>query len=271
MTGEKLITNSNTNSSAWDSLKSEAEPLRTSPESMAKRFAKEVCDIQVDFAMRLKRSNDNGEKHVPQKEFERWEDDYRDMWQNMEEKVHQANRQNTGDTMVKAAELEEPIVAYFKEEELYQTIEAQAGEYYDKRSDALLKAIRESNEPDKDKDLEYARGFRRSVLDHLAYKYVDVRNGGWQKEDADYYNKARERSHNNVIKHLNGLNALSSKYKTRRFTPRDFWTSENKNQTPAMATRMRYDRDVVEEYYAIAFAYEIDEMEKEQERNNKYY
>ena len=77
MTGEKLITNSNTNSSAWDSLRSEAEPLRTSPESMAKRFAKEVCDIQVDFAMRLKRSNDNGEKHVPQKEFERWEDDYR--------------------------------------------------------------------------------------------------------------------------------------------------------------------------------------------------
>jgi hypothetical protein len=270
MTGEKISSNPNTHSSPWDSLASVAERPLSGPESMARRFAKEVHDIQIDFAVQLKRSAERGEKQLPQREFERWEDDYRDMWRGMEGQVREANRQNTGDTMAKAAELEDPVITYLKDTELYQTVEAQAGHYYDERSDALLKAVRGSANPDKEEDLEYVRGFRRAVMEHLAYKYMEG-NGSWQSGDADYYNRSRTRAHNDVIKRLNGLNALSEKYGTRRFTSRDFWTSENQNQTPEMSRRMRYDRDIVEEYYAIAFAYEEAELKKEQERNRRFY
>ncbi len=137
MTGEKISSNPNTNSSPWDSLASVAERPLSGPESMARRFAKEVHDIQIDFAVQLKRSAERGEKQLPQREFERWEDDYRDMWRGMEGQVREANRQNTGDTMAKTAELEDPVITYLKDTELYQTVEAQAGHYYDERSDAL--------------------------------------------------------------------------------------------------------------------------------------
>ena len=71
------------------------------------------------------------------------------------------------------------------------------------------------------------------------------------------YENARTNAHNDVIEHLNRLNNLARKYGTTPFTPRNFWKSIKTKQTDSVARRMRYDRDVVEEYYAIAFSREF--------------
>jgi len=264
MTGEKLSNQSyNQDADKWANMEVSSTP---SPESIIKQFATNVCDIQKDFAGALARAKEKGKNTLDKKDFELWEGDYRDAWNAMEERERSAGLYSPA----QIAAVEEPVIAYLVDSELHKTIEAQAGHYYDERSDALLAAIRKSDEPDKKADLEYARDFRRAVLRHLDYKYIEA-GGDWRKDDADYYNRSRTRAHNSVIDHLNGLNALAEKYKTTRFTPRNFWTSDIKEQTPAMSRRMRYDRDIVEEYYAIAFSYEINDYEKELEKNRKFY
>jgi hypothetical protein len=44
-----------------------------------------------------------------------------------------------------------------------------------------------------------------------------------------------------------------------------------KSQTPAESTRMRYDRDVVEEYYAIAFSDKEQQYARRRERADRGY
>lgn len=268
MTGEGFSSSpQNTDPNPWDSLTkvpaySETKPLEPS----SKKFAKVIYDLQMDFGHRLADLKAQGTQQLSDKEFERWEDEYQNYWSNMEDRLRSEKRY----TMAEQAEMEEPAVAYLNDSELYQTIEAQAGHFYDQRSDALLDAIRDKKLPDAKEDLEYVRNFRRAVMHHLDYKYIENDNE-WRKDDAEYYERSRTRAHNDVIERLNGLNALAEKYHVHRFTPRDFWTSENKQQTPAMSKRMRYDRDIVEEYYAIAFDYEIKDLEKKREQERKFY
>lgn len=264
MTGEKLSNQSyNQNADKWANMEVSRTP---SPESIIKQFATNVCDIQKDFAGALARAKEKGKNTLDKKEFELWEGDYKDAWNMMEERERSAGLYSPA----QIAAVEEPVIAYLVDSELHKTIEAQAGHYYDERSGALLKAIHESDGNDKKADLEYTRDFRHAVMRHLDYKYIEG-NGSWREYDADYYDRSRTRAHNSVIDHLNGLNALAEKYHTPRFTPRNFWTSDIKEQTPAMSRRMRYDRDIVEEYYAIAFSYEINDYEKELEKNRKFY
>ena len=100
----------------------------------------------------------------------------------------------------------------------------------------------------------------------------DIRNdydGNWEKYDSD-----RTFAHNMTIRLLNELNDLARRvYHTTPFTPRNFWTSEKdmKKQTPAESTRMRYDRDVVEEYYSIAFSEEVLKRNRQLQRQMRGY
>ena len=85
--------------------------------------------------------------------------------------------------------------------------------------------------------------------------------------------KERTMAHNNVIKHLNGLNDLARKYHVRPFTVRNFCPSDARpkgKQTPAIADLMTYDRYSVQSYYVIAFSSEERKRQAIQERNNRY-
>jgi hypothetical protein len=156
------------------------------------------------------------------------------------------------------ADVESAMFFTKDEATLHETIEAQAGAYYRDRARALREAIRASDDPHKEEDEDVLYGFFAAVSRHLDYKYMtpeDIRLS--YGKDYHEYDQDRTFAHNNAIRQLNKLNDLARKYGTTPFTPRQFWTSEKKDQTPAVSKRMRYDRDVVEEYYAIAFSEEV--------------
>ena len=238
---------------AWDQLAESVAQFKqkqkeAAPER-AKRHFQEIRAIEMDFAKRNDAIATAGEK-MTQKEFERWEDAIAD---EMRPEVMQS------------------MVAYRVDTELSKTIEARAGDYYTERDKALRTAIKESGRADAEKDLAYLNGFFPVVARHLDFKYMtaeDVRDYG-----STMYESQRTKAHNDTIRYLNGLNRLAQKYGTRAFVARDFWTSDlcdKKAQTPAVAAVMRYDRDIVEEYYAIAFSSEVRKRKALVAKANRY-
>lgn len=231
----------------------------------ATRFFKEIFDIQQDFANRSAKIRENGET-MSQKEFEKWEDAFSYEYNSAKEEIYSANLNLDAE-----AEAAQHMVTSTKESELHKTIESQAGNFYYERTNTLRKAIQNSDSNTAAKDLEYLATFPSSVARHLDYKYMtreEVRDYG-----PETYERQRTAAHNNAIEHLNGLNELAKKYGTRPFTVRNFWPSnirDKRGQTPAIAKVMRYDRDIVEEYYAIAFSSEVRNREAKQKHLEKY-
>lgn len=231
----------------------------------AARLFNEVRDIQQDFAKRSATIQENGET-MSQKEFEKWEDAF-----SYEYDAAQREISSAGLNLDTEAEATQHMVTYTQDSELHKTIEAQAGNFYYERYNALRQVIQSSDNEDAEEDLKYLGGFLSSVERHLDYKYMtpeEVREYG-----PESYERQRTAAHNNAIEHLNGLNKLAKKYGTRPFTVRNFWPSsirQKRGQTPAIAKVMRYDRDIVEEYYAIAFSTEVREREAKQRRRLRY-
>ena len=233
----------------------------------AKFQATQIRSLEDSFAKQLERSKGRGEKHIPKKEFEIWERDLREYWVRLQGEVHLGKLD-----MPAEAVAEEPMMRIYDDQSvLSQTVEAQAGHFYDERQRELLAAIRSSGNEHAIEDEKIVRGFRRSVIDHIAWRTMskdEVENYGAREADA-----ARTAAHNGLINHFNALNSLAEQYGTTRFTPRDFWTSNvpKERQTPEMAQRMRNDRDIVEEYYQIAFAPEYRDAVQELERDRKFW
>lgn len=191
---------------------------------------------------------------MSEKEFLVWERDYSESWKRLQGHLRDGELYSMEDE----ADVESAMFFTKDEATLHETIEAQAGAYYRDRARALREAIRASDDPHKEEDEDVLYGFFAAVSRHLDYKYMtpeDIRLS--YGKDYHEYDQDRTFAHNNAIRQLNKLNDLARKYGTTPFTPRQFWTSEKKDQTPAVSKRMRYDRDVVEEYYAIAFSEEV--------------
>lgn len=221
--------------------------------------AEEVKSVEQDFAKELQRKQGK----IGEKEFEKWEDAFTDEWRKIEKIESDQNL-----TIRQQAEGKQRIRTYFKEEELDQTIEAYAGNFYHERSRALRNLVENSNDPAKNQELDLIDGFAAAVFRHLDFKYP--KDEIFLKMDPERFESSRTKAHNDVIHHLNDLNDLAKKYGARPFTVRNFWSSEVKNQTPAMSSLMRYDRDIVEEYYYQAFASEEDKRKTAAERLRAY-
>lgn len=260
MNGERLNNSGGDNSSKWDDLRHDYAKEAT-------RHAEVVSDIQQSFRRRLENiENENGK--MSDKEFFKWEAEYAREFSQMEDET-KAGSMN----LDIAADNIERMVAFpgkGREEELACTVEAYSGNYYYERANELKQAITD-NCQDKDladQEIEQIKDFVHSAYDHIDFKFMDseaVRDYGEMRYESD-----RTNSHNNVIKKLNGLNDLARKYHTTPFTARNFWPSDLKplnRQTPAEATIMRYDRDIVEEYYAKAFPSAVQKAKAKQERD----
>ena len=180
---------------------------------------------------------------MSEKEFLVWERDYSESWKRLQGHLRDGELYSMEDE----ADVESAMFFTKDEATLHETIEAQAGAYYRDRARALREAIRASDDPHKEEDEDVLYGFFAAVSRHLDYKYMtpeDIR--------LDYGKDYHEYDQDD----------LARKYETTPFTPRQFWTSEKKDQTPAVSKRMRYDRDVVEEYYAIAFSDEVTKRDR---------
>ena len=154
-----------------------------------------------------------------------------------------------------------------KDEDLRDTIEAQCGRFYRQRSLALRDAIEKSNNDSKEDDLKLLSGFYLAVYDHLDLRYLSPEEVRYRYgNDYKDYDDSRTAAHNNAISYLNTLNDLARKYHTTPFTPRNFWTSKDQDQTVEMSKRMRFDRDAVEGFYNIAFSEEVRKRERKLRR-----
>lgn len=224
--------------------------------------ATQIRGLEDDFKKQLKRSKERGEKHIKESEFVIWERDFREYWVRLQDQVHLGGL----DANVEATAESPMMLSYDDQSVLAETIEAQSAHFFHKRLNELLGAIRTSGNKDAKRDIDIAFGLRETALEHINWRTMpisEIRKYGMKEAD-----RARISAHNNLIIHFNTMNDLAEKYGTTRFTPRNFWFSNPDQKQPVdIEKRMRNDRDIVEEYYQIAFEPEYRDAMKRFERD----
>lgn len=227
-------------------------------------FYRAALDVSRDFDHRRQTLESENQK-MSRTEFEKWEDALSDEIGYAKKELEKTD--NSLETMAECAQY---MILTTDEEKTYKTIEAQAGNYYHERSAALKQAIESSGQPESKQDIDSIRKFYYAVVDHLDYRYPmpgEVERRGYEE-----FEKERTLSHNNLIKAFNDINDLARKYHVRPFTIRNFCPSdarEKKDQTPAVARLMKYDRYVLQSFYIAAFSSEEQQRKAKQERENR--
>lgn len=227
-------------------------------------FYRAALDVTRDFDRR-RQALESEDQKMSKTEFEKWEDALSDELEFAGDELEKTD--NTLETMAECAQY---MIFTTDEEKTYKTIEAQAGNYYHERSAALKQAIESSGQPESKQDLDSIRKFYYAVVDHLDYRYPmpgEVERRGYEE-----FEKERTLSHNNLIKAFNDINDLARKYHVRPFTIRNFCPSDardKKDQTPAVARLMKYDRYVLQSFYIAAFSSEEQRRKAKQERENR--
>lgn len=227
-------------------------------------FYRAALDVTRDFDRR-RQALESEDQKMSKTEFEKWEDALSDELEFAGDELEKTD--NTLETMAECAQY---MILTTDEEKTYKTIEAQAGNYYHERSAALKQAIESSGQPKSKQDLDSVRKFYYAVVDHLDYRYPmpgEVERRGYEE-----FEKERTLSHNNLIKAFNDINDLARKYHVRPFTIRNFCPSDardKKDQTPAVARLMKYDRYVLQSFYIAAFSSEEQRRKAKQERENR--
>ena len=261
--------NQNQNSSnEWDDVaKMAKEVWRQETEKApdyAADFYRAALDVTKDFDRRKQTLEPENQK-MSRTEFEKWEDALSD-----EIGYARKELEKTDNSLETMAECAQYMILTTDEEKTYKTIEAQAGNYYHERSAALKQAIESSGQSESKQDLDSIRKFYYAVVDHLDYRYPmpgEVERRGYEE-----FEKERTLSHNNLIKAFNDINDLARKYHVRPFTIRNFCPSDvrdKKDQTPAVARLMKYDRYVLQSFYIAAFSSEEQQRKAKQERENR--
>ena len=251
----------------WEELAKKADSFEKAQKAFApermKGFYRNILGYQRSFEKRSDTLASAGEK-MSQKEFETWED-----LEGNELKLVNREIEKGGFSLEETADGEQYMITSGADKEIKGTIEAQSGRFYHQRIGDLRDAIRETG--GNEEDLEFLNEFYPMVVKHLDFKYMsltDVIDYGYEA-----YDRRRTESHNAVIRHLNGLNALARKYQVRPLTVRDFWASDvrrEEDQTPAVARVLKYDRKVVEAYYEVAFSSEAKRRASKLERDSKW-
>lgn len=261
--------NQNQNSSnEWDDVAKMAKEVWQQETEKAPDYAADfyraALDVTRDFDRR-RQALELEDQKMSKTEFEKWEDALSD-----EIGYAKKELEKTDNTLETMAECAQHMILTTDEEKTYKTIEAQAGNYYHERSAALKQAIESSGQSESKQDLDSIRKFYYAVVDHLDYRYPmpgEVERRGYEE-----FEKERTLSHNNLIKAFNDINDLARKYHVRPFTIRNFCPSdarEKKDQTPAVARLMKYDRYVLQSFYIAAFSSEEQQRKAKQERENR--
>lgn len=261
--------NQNQNSSnEWDDVAKMAKEVWRQETEKAPEYAADfyraALDVTKDFDRRRQTLESENQK-MSRTEFEKWEDALSD-----EIGYARKELEKTDNSLETMAECAQYMILTTDEEKTYKTIEAQAGNYYHERSAALKQAIESSGQSESKQDLDSIRKFYYAVVDHLDYRYPmpgEVERRGYEE-----FEKERTLSHNNLIKAFNDINDLARKYHVRPFTIRNFCPSDardKKDQTPAVARLMKYDRYVLQSFYIAAFSSEEQRRKAKQERENR--
>lgn len=143
----------------------------------------------------------------------------------------------------------------------WQSIEACSGKWYYLRQAALVNAIDQSNDPNKNADLSAIDDTYRHVGEHLYYLH--------DTDERDVYKRRAEQrsAHNRLINHLNHLNDLARKYGVRPLTFRNFEDNDfiyyrSLDKDGCTDARAEYDRGSVEGYFRRAFSSDYDKADR---------
>ena len=251
-------------SNEWEDVAKLAKESWNKESDHATDYDRAALDVTRDFDRR-RQALESEDQKMSKTEFEKWEDALSDELEFAGDELEKTD--NTLETMAECAQY---MILTTDEEKTYKTIEAQAGNYYHERSAALKQAIESSGQPESKQDLDSIRKFYYAVVDHLDYRYPmpgEVERRGYEE-----FEKERTLSHNNLIKAFNDINDLARKYHVRPFTIRNFCPSDardKKDQTPAVARLMKYDRYVLQSFYIAAFSSEEQRRKAKQERENR--
>lgn len=213
-------------------------------------WAEEYRSVEQQYANRKAR-----DERMSYEEFEKWEEDARYNYRRMREA---SNAVNFGSRYEQdKAERMGDLLAE-------DSIEAGAGDFYQRRVRALNEAIRVSDAPDKEEDLRASDELYRFVGEHIYYTY-DFET---RKANIDYYKINRQKAHNALINHINGMDDIARKYGVKPFTFRNFATNSfayNKCLDIGGHTnaRIEYDRATVEAYCRRAFSTLYEKAERE--------
>lgn len=225
----------------------------------------EMTDIESAFRKQVLRSEERGGDVLSQSEFELWEDDFIKNWNEHEKQLRLLSK----DGYIRpedAAKSENPLILT-SHKDVGRTVEVYAGHYYQERSASLLESAQ--NEEQEKTARAALKDFANNISRHLEYKYTIMR--GMDDAEAVRHYKDRERAHNDAISSLNRLNGLAKQYGVRGFTARNFWTSEGNQNNPYVHQRMSCDRDLLEDYAAIAFREEYRKAHKKWEENRNLF
>lgn len=145
-----------------------------------------------------------------------------------------------------------------------QTIEATTGIFYHERAFELQKAIRAGDSATSAAEFELVNRTLTKVSEYL----IASSDFESKRRDLDYYRVQRQSAHNNMITHLNNLNALAERYGTERFTLRDFITndfnySQRLDRDSHLHHRAEYDSETVLAYFQTAFSQDFAKIQRE--------
>lgn len=269
-------TSSNSNEdSSWEFSEEEKQQFlerkKASELPSIEIFSENIKDLELGFAEQLQKSQKRGEKEMPKKEFLYWEQELRDEWLRLEKSFDRAGIYDYKEQARLSDSLIPNSYRGVDSPNVFKTIEAQSGNFYDDRRFELLQAINNSDDPEKEKDKEVIREFAGKVFAHV--DYVNTDNRFSDVNEGRSYDISRTAIHDDAIRCLNRLNDLAEKYGTTRFTPRNFWTSDKRSEEVREAKdRAIYDRDIFEAYYYYAFRYDIEqELAKKSRDFGKFY
>ena len=220
---------------------------------------RETSEIEKDFINYIKEKKSDNEE-ISEAEFEKWENALSDNINHAEQALRKTDYK-----LETIANSQQKLTLGIPSD---KTIEAKAGKFYDQRIKLLTETIDSSNDENTEKDLQYISDFYPRVIRYIERKYSSPEEqidwfGNYQEVD-----KAIVSAHNDVIKHLNGLNDLAKKYHVRPFTVRNFLPSDavlKERQTQAIQDIMQLDRYIVVDYCRTAFPSEFERAEKSYE------
>ncbi len=223
--------------------------------------AGEISDLEDFFKRRLAKFKGEGQD-MPQKEFEKIEDEYAGYWNILNRELmeigYDYDYSPGGDSAQYQAKAEAPMFPA-KGAGAESSILAYSGRLYPERAQALRDAIKDSDKSSKEADLDKLGGFWTVVAKHANLVNMNRHEISYKFQSYEDYDRSRTKAHNDVITYLNELNDLTKRYQVHPFLPRRLWRSDEtkedaKKRSIDEQDRLYTDRCICQGFYKNAFA-----------------
>lgn len=216
-------------------------------------YSGQYRDITISFA------NEKNKKRIDYDNYVIWEEEAKEAFLKMTEMEYEANFKDT---------YEKDTFERIAVREGKDSVEAYAGNFFNRRKNLLLEAIRNNeNKETMKRDLDTVESLLMFVAGHINA----ITNYELSRTNQEEYQRKRQAAHNAMIERLNQISELAEEYGTERLIFRnlktnDFIYDEHKDYSGQTNGRAEYDRSAAEEYVRLAFSRDFEQIEAEEKR-----